>query len=66
MEQALAAICHGLRGRHPLTLNIGRFGNHVGLAIDCPPRLISVVQQQVFAHYPAQVQLVCARQRQRQ
>ncbi len=52
MEQALAAICHGLGGRHPLTLLIGQFGSHLGIAIDCPPRMISVVQQQVFAHYP--------------
>jgi hypothetical protein len=52
MEHALAAMCHGLNRHHPLTLLIGHFGPHVGLAIDSPPRLAPVVRQQIFAQYP--------------
>lgn len=52
MEQALAAMYHGLHRRHGLTLLIGHFASHVGLAIEGPHPSLSVVQQQFFAHYP--------------
>ena len=52
MDQALAAMHHALHWRDPLTLVIGHFGPHVGLGLECSPRLKQVAQEQLSAQYP--------------
>ena len=52
MDQTLAALHHALHGRDPLTLIIGHFAGHVGLAFECSTRLKHTVGQQLSAQYP--------------
>lgn len=52
MEQVLSVIHHANPHRLPLTLELGREKENVGLSLRFPPELRQIVETQLFAKYP--------------